>query len=1095
CQQQAEDLYLQLTDKKRKATSVTINKVPTEVKRLKELFHIDFNKESSNAVVLASKTVQQWLKKGCINFNGKPLFKTCSLTWKLILKPILSTAYFSQQLLETNPIFQNSVKSIRMIDDTAIVELTDRLVYENCLQVGSVQIKLHNKSQVMKLQIEPYSPIGDPTDNDINVENWYGTKMKDCKPDITQFEPTHQIFRYKWNSKVWLEEFHKTKGITNRQQQNSIRHLLRVTTMLNTMATVKSKKYQLENSDRTEIELHSSPLKTTLYNHQSTLFQSFEKQTIQTPFDSTRISVQNIDCLVVYEQLVNGGHKPLLLNMANATSPGGGYRKGDGAQEENLFRRSNYYLSLDYMLDTTASSQSERFKWSSNCKLENMSQQQLMYPMDEFAAIYTSGITVFRDIEDKGYPYLSVPLYNVKAIAMAAYRDPPLQNGRLEITKAVGTLLSALGCGAFKNPPQHVALIFKSVIEQYAGFFKQIIFAIVNDHNTGSQLNPDGNFTPFKDALDGLTVQPSTEPSVGMMIGPYRINNKKKNNDSLMISEFVIGEKSPCRHAANCKDINDQQHCRQFTHPPLCPYGTQCHPLDNDDVHSQFFLHLKKCSAGSECTQTDQKHLRDYVHPDYCAEEGYCTKMSKSHLKQYRHVPLCRNSLNCKDYLRKTAEHCQAYRHCKLDCQFGYNCINFHNPEHFNDEIHPFKVPCPLTPFSCKQVIDYIQKNDNRTDRHEKEKLEMHCLKYSHVCPWGRQCRDINDKNKHLQTAIHIARNFCPYDNKCQQLNDEDHLNSFTHLNIRDLRLLCKFSGTECENIKDLTHLAKYRHNINQSYLGVAQFFDLNKNINFVQNYRDILHRMKSYVTDVLNENWSNIRVDDKILKWIRSLQPIHRCNVKIFESILVHGHVMGKSYMDKLKHPMFVAHTSLQHSRIRKILNPQGDAVQKQVKEFIKAIVELEFIKAKFNTDGDQEQRFERNEQGNVYVISTHENSLKYFLSENDIKTIKYKTIEIARDSIKLNQNQMGIGYNLDIELGTNQHVFSILGPHTGHYYGDIVIVFKPELMLHPDSNFTIQAATTFLSGNTHKSRPWLKDLSTRPDRLKQFHSAKLHC
>ncbi|CAF4577394.1 unnamed protein product, partial [Didymodactylos carnosus] len=72
---------------------------------------------------------------------------------------------------------------------------------------------------------------------------------------------------------------------------------------------------------------------------------------------------------------------------------------------------------------------------------------------------------------------------------------------------------------------------------------------------------------------------------------------------------------------------------------------------------------------------------------------------------------------------------------------------------------------------------------------------------------------------------------------------------------------------------------------------------------------------------------------------------------------------------------------------------------------------------------------------------------------------------------------------------------VFSILGPHTGQYYGDIVIVFKHELMLHPDANFTVQAATTFNSGITHKFRPWLQNPGKQEERWKQFHSSKLHC
>ncbi|CAF5226259.1 unnamed protein product, partial [Rotaria magnacalcarata] len=67
-------------------------------------------------------------------------------------------------------------------------------------------------------------------------------------------------------------------------------------------------------------------------------------------------------------------------------------------------------------------------------------------------------------------------------------------------------ILSAFGCGAFKNPSDHIASIFKSVIYQYAGFFNTIYFAIVDDHNTGNKTNPQGNLLPFQEILDGLIV-------------------------------------------------------------------------------------------------------------------------------------------------------------------------------------------------------------------------------------------------------------------------------------------------------------------------------------------------------------------------------------------------------------------------------------------------------------------------------------------------------------------------------------------------------------------------------------------------------------
>lgn len=50
-----------------------------------------------------------------------------------------------------------------------------------------------------------------------------------------------------------------------------------------------------------------------------------------------------LDCAFRIQQKDCEG-KILVLNMASATRPGGGYLKGDTAQEESLMRRSNYFM-------------------------------------------------------------------------------------------------------------------------------------------------------------------------------------------------------------------------------------------------------------------------------------------------------------------------------------------------------------------------------------------------------------------------------------------------------------------------------------------------------------------------------------------------------------------------------------------------------------------------------------------------------------------------------------------------------------------------------------------------------------------------------
>jgi hypothetical protein len=42
-----------------------------------------------------------------------------------------------------------------------------------------------------------------------------------------------------------------------------------------------------------------------------------------------------------------------------------------------------------------------------------------------------------------------------------------------------------------------MAKIFKNVIKEFDGYFKFIIFSIIEDHNSFKEHNPDGNLPPF----------------------------------------------------------------------------------------------------------------------------------------------------------------------------------------------------------------------------------------------------------------------------------------------------------------------------------------------------------------------------------------------------------------------------------------------------------------------------------------------------------------------------------------------------------------------------------------------------------------------
>lgn len=208
----------------------------------------------------------------------------------------------------------------------------------------------------------------------------------------------------------------------------------------------------------------------------TTIYKGIIKEyKIPRPFNTT-----NAPILIIEEDTLSAALKlseeklnPLVLNMASEYVPGGGVRKGSTAQEESLFRRTNYCLHLN--------------------------KEVVEYPLQFDQVVYCSRIAVIKDEQYRDIPYneyfsfLACPgLRNPKLTSdgklNSKQRNLLKQKIRIIFQTAAfhghdSLVLGALGTGAFNNPKEDVAKIFKSVIEEYQpGVFKKIVFAILGTH-------------------------------------------------------------------------------------------------------------------------------------------------------------------------------------------------------------------------------------------------------------------------------------------------------------------------------------------------------------------------------------------------------------------------------------------------------------------------------------------------------------------------------------------------------------------------------------------------------------------------------------
>ena len=187
-----------------------------------------------------------------------------------------------------------------------------------------------------------------------------------------------------------------------------------------------------------------------------------------------------------------------VLNFASATHPGGGVVRGSRAQEESLCRCSTLYPAL-----TT----------------DRLKQEYYLFHQRRHDARYTHAVIFTPDVRiiktDTDIParlpqsdwctvdILTCAAPNLSACTVPADELTALHRARAEKLLSVAAchgadilVLGAFGCGAFGNPAELVASVYRGVTDRFSGYFRQITYAV---YTSGLR---SANFDAFAAAFD-----------------------------------------------------------------------------------------------------------------------------------------------------------------------------------------------------------------------------------------------------------------------------------------------------------------------------------------------------------------------------------------------------------------------------------------------------------------------------------------------------------------------------------------------------------------------------------------------------------------
>mmetsp|Transcript_13649 Transcript_13649/g.26470 ORF Transcript_13649/g.26470 Transcript_13649/m.26470 type:complete len:833 (+) Transcript_13649:27-2525(+) len=171
------------------------------------------------------------------------------------------------------------------------------------------------------------------------------------------------------------------------------------------------------------------------------------------------------------------------LNMANAYMPGGGYVEGMVAQEENMFRRT----SCHFFIDRKELQPNELYPQHMTDLINGEHHRVYLDTQRPRVCIRGSEATRYRWFEtDEIFPFFELrsAADDLRGLGSHAFNESSSRRkieAQFETLKQHGVrhvVLSAFGCGAFGNPPDRIAAIYKEAIAKYNQDLDHVVFAV-----------------------------------------------------------------------------------------------------------------------------------------------------------------------------------------------------------------------------------------------------------------------------------------------------------------------------------------------------------------------------------------------------------------------------------------------------------------------------------------------------------------------------------------------------------------------------------------------------------------------------------------